>query len=167
MPKTQQMRQAKRTRWGVAIVGAVALVSAGCGDSSSEPEPLEVAAVIPAKEAEELAKRTDEVADLVAAGDTCGAARKADELQDEVEKSSGEIPPELLSELQAGAEQLVNITNCPPPPEKKPKKDKHDEDDEGDGDGGYDEEEIFGEGDGDSSPGNSGNAPGHNKGGGD
>ena len=158
MPTTQQMRQPKRTRWGVALAGAVALASAGCGDSSSEPEPLEVPAVIPAREADKLAKRSDEVAELVAAGDTCGAAEKADVLVDDVEKAAGEVPAELQDELEKGAVQLQNIVNCPPPPEKKPKKDKHDEDD---GDGGYDEEEIFGEGDGASGPGNSENAPGH------
>jgi hypothetical protein len=82
-----------------------------------------------------------------------------------VEKARKEIPPELRAELEQGAEQLVNTANCPPPPEK-PEKDEEkgkekDEDDEDEDDGGYADEPLLGE----EGPGNSGNAPGHNKGG--
>lgn len=163
------MRQSKLTTRGAALAAALALAAAGCGDDDgggSPPTPPEPA-TIPAMVGEKLAKKSDEVAAKLNEGDLCEAARKADELAREVDKAADRIPPELLSELRAGTEQLVNTANCPPPPEPEKGKGKDKDEEEGDGEGDYGEEEIFGEGDGDSAPGNSGNAPGHNKGGGD
>ena len=120
--------------------------------------------MIPAEIGRQLAARSDEVEVKLDAGDVCGAAHEADELAREVEKAGDRIPAELRDELEAGTEQLVNTVNCPPPPEpEKEKKDKDEGDDEEDEEGGYGDEEIIGEGDGDSGPGNSEDAPGHNK----
>jgi hypothetical protein len=142
---------------------AVILAMPGCGDSGDGSEPAEPA-VIPAKIASKLAQRSDEVATLVDTGNTCDAAHKADELLDEVETARDEIPAKLRSELEDGAEKLVDTLSCPPPPEKKPKKPKppkgHEE--HGHDEGGYGDAPLVGE-----SPGNSENAPGHNKGEGD
>jgi hypothetical protein len=158
------MKRTRRTTRGAAIIGAIALIGAGCGDEGGGDAPVEIAepAVFPAKVADELAKRSDEVGAKLEAGDLCGAAHTADDLAREAERAGSEIPAELQAELEQGIEQLVNTVNCPPPPEKKPKKDK-DEDEDDEGDSGYGDEEIFGEGDGESGPGNSGNAPGHNR----
>ena len=146
-----------------AAAATAALAAAGCGDSGSDsetvtqpPEP----ALIPAAVAEKLAKRSDEVAATLDE-DLCAAAEKADQLVDDVEKAAAEIPAELRTQLQGAAEQLQNTVNCPPPPE--PKKEKKDKEKDKDDEGGYADEEIVGEGDGTSAPGNSGNAPGHNK----
>ena len=163
----QTMRQTMRTGWGAALVAASALAAAGCGDDGDGSDlVLEKPAVIPAKIADDLAKKSDEVSTLLEAGDTCGAAEKADDLVSEVEKADDQIPSALQEELEQGAVQLQNTVNCTPEPEK-PKKDKDKGEDEEDGDGGDHEDELLGEGDGDSAPGNSENAPGHNKGDGD
>jgi hypothetical protein len=156
-------RNAKRRTGGpvaVAMMTAVLLALPGCGGSGDGADPAEPV-VIPAKIASNLAQRSDEVATLVDTGNTCDAAQKADELADEVKRASDEIPAELRSELEAATQKLVDTVNCPPPPEEKPKKPK-DEKEHGHGEGGYGDAPLVGE-----SPGNSENAPGHNKEGGD
>ena len=158
------MRTTKLTTRGAAIMGAIALIATGCGDEGGGDGPVEAAepAVIPAAVAEKLAKRSDEVAAKLEEGELCDAAHEADKLMGDVSKAGNEIPAELRDELEGGAQQLVDTVNCPEKPEKEKKEEeKHKEDED---DGGYDDEEIFGEGDGDSAPGNSENAPGHNKG---
>jgi hypothetical protein len=157
------MRHSKRRTGGpiaAAALAAVILAMSGCGDSSSGSDPVEPA-VIPAKVASKLAERSDEVATLVDSGHTCDAAHKADELADEVERASDEIPAQLRSELEDATAKLVDTVNCPPPPEKEPKKPK-DEKGHGHDEGGYGDAPLVG-----GLPGNSGNAPGHNKGEGD
>jgi hypothetical protein len=68
--------------------------------------------------AEELATRSDAVADALDAGDVCTAAVRADELLDATVSAinSRQVPPELQEDLQARANELVNTVNCPPPP---------------------------------------------------
>lgn len=157
------MKPRERTARAAAVVVAIALVGAGCGDSDDGgSEPAEPP-VIPARVAEELAKRSDEVSAKLSEGDLCAAAHKADELVNEVDKAEKEIPSELHAELKQGAEQLQNTANCPPPPEEEDKDEEKDKEKEKDdeGEGGYADEPLLGE----EGPGNSGNAPGHNKGG--
>jgi RNA processing factor Prp31 len=68
--------------------------------------------------AEELAARSDAVADALDAGDVCTAAVRADELQDATVTAinNGQVPQEFQEDLQARANELVNTVNCPPPP---------------------------------------------------
>ncbi len=165
MRNTSRTSKGLRLRTGIAAA-VVVLGIAGCGDSDSGDDPAKPAepAVIPAEIGRQLAARSDEVEVKLDAGDVCGAAHEADELAREVEKAGDRIPAELRDELEAGTEQLVNTVNCPPPPKpEKEKKDKDKGDDEEDEEGGYGDEEIIGEGDGDAGPGNSEDAPGHNK----
>jgi hypothetical protein len=82
--------------------------------------------------AEQLASKSDAIADALDGGDVCGAAGLADELNDEVIEAinAKRIPPAFQEHLQARANELVNTVNCPPPTDtgesddEKPKKDK-------------------------------------------
>ena len=97
----------------LAAVGC-ALLLAGCG-GSDEPEPSEPA--IAGAVAERLAAQSEEVADLIDAGDVCGAAQKADELNDATIDAinRNQIPAAFQEELQSTVNELVNEVNCPPP----------------------------------------------------
>lgn len=68
--------------------------------------------------AEDLAARSDAVADALDAGDVCTAAVRADELNDATVAAinNGQVPQEFQEDLQARANELVNAVNCPPPP---------------------------------------------------
>jgi hypothetical protein len=108
------------------------VVVAGCGGNGGgggieEEEPPPGPTLEPVV-AEELAAAADRVADLLAAGDTCGAAHAADDLQDAVVDAvnSGEVPAELQEELAATAGELVDTVNCPPPPETETDREKGD-----------------------------------------
>jgi hypothetical protein len=108
---------------------------AGCGGDGGgggvEEEPPPGPTLEPVV-AEDLAVAADRVADLLAAGDTCGAAHAADDLQAAVVDAvnRGEVPAELQEELAATANELVDTVNCPPPPETETETDE-----EGDGEG--------------------------------
>ena len=62
---------------------------------------------------------SDDIAELLDAGDVCGAAVRADELLDETVRAvnAGDVPPALQEPLTARANELVNAVNCPPPVE--------------------------------------------------
>jgi hypothetical protein len=110
----------------MGVVAAVALAAglslAACGDEEDSPPPKTVPS-LPAATADRLAAQNEQIADRLDAGDVCGAARSADEL--DVAVAGAEVPAEIRAELEAATEQLVNTVNCPPPPEpEKPKKDK-------------------------------------------
>jgi hypothetical protein len=66
------------------------------------------------------------VADLLAAGDVCGAAVAADELQaatvDAVNR--GRVPGLFQEELTGAVNALVDEVNCPPPAEEDKDGDK-------------------------------------------
>jgi hypothetical protein len=95
------------------------LAAAGCGggersgETTAPPRPTLARSV-----AEDLAARSDAVADALDAGDVCTAAVRADELQDATVTAinNGQVPQEFQEDLQARANELVNTVNCPPPP---------------------------------------------------
>jgi hypothetical protein len=88
---------------------------------------------LPQAVASDLAGRSDKVAQLLAAGDTCGAAVAADELQAATLEAinRGEVPQRFQEHLSGTVNALVNEVNCPPPPQPA----GEDEDDEGNGKG--------------------------------
>jgi hypothetical protein len=109
---------------GVAAVIALAagFSLAACGDEEDSPPPRTTPS-LPSATADRLAVQSEQIADRLDAGDVCGAAHSADELDGAV--AEAEVPPEIRAELEAATEQLVNSVNCPPPPEpEKPKKDE-------------------------------------------
>jgi hypothetical protein len=128
-----------------------AAVLAGCGGGEAEPERRTEPPRIPSAVADELAERSEAVADKIEAGDVCGAAHEADALEDRVEAliAAGDIPRRYQDELQSEAVWLRDRVNCPeaaPPPEEdeEEQEEKEEEDDkkdkgkgngEGDGDG--------------------------------
>ena len=87
---------------------------AGCG--GSEQSTAEAPA-IPGAVAEDLAAKSDEIADLIDAGDLCSAAHKADDLNAATITAinRGQIPARLQEELQSTVNELVNEVNCPAP----------------------------------------------------
>jgi hypothetical protein len=90
---------------------SMAIALAGCGDSSgtSAKEPALQRAV-----ANDLAAKSDQIADALDSGDRCGAARLADRLKDAVEAavSGGQVPPAFQHELEQTATDLQNEVNC-------------------------------------------------------
>jgi hypothetical protein len=111
---------------GMRLACAVALLAlvlggAACGGDGDEP------ALNPAV-AEELAARSDAVADLLAAGEACSAEEEAQALARAVEGAAadGRVPPELSGELARAVADLQARIECeqaepaspeaPPPP---------------------------------------------------
>jgi hypothetical protein len=145
---------------GLAAFVSLALVA--CGGGEPEPERRSEPPRIPSAVANELAERSDAVADKIDAGDICGAARDADALEDRVETliAAGEIPRRYRKELQSEAIWLRDEVNCPqpaPPPqedekedEEEKKEEKTEDDNKGKGKGnGNGEGEGNGDGEGD------------------
>ena len=147
-----------------ALAAFVSLALVACGGGEPEPERRSEPPRIPSAVANELAERSDAVADKIDAGDICGAARDADALEDRVEAliAAGEIPRRYRKELQSEAIWLQANVNCPqptPPPqedekedEEEKKKEKDEDDNKGRGNGnGEGEGNGNGEGNGDGS----------------
>jgi hypothetical protein len=110
-----------------AAAGALLVLTAfgfgACGSSGGETttQPPAIAAAT----ARHLAELSDRVATDLDAGDTCGAAVAADDLQSAV--ADAHISASLRPGIEAVTTRLVNDVNCPPPPpppapEHKPKK---------------------------------------------
>jgi hypothetical protein len=126
-----------RSVWLTASSVAAALLLASCGGDGSDTETLDDAAAptIASEVALELAERSEEVAQKLDEGDSCGAGDKAAELRKEVTDAinAGQIPEEYLEDLQSVANELDYEldTRCqqPPPPAPPPTTDE-----EGDGD---------------------------------
>jgi hypothetical protein len=130
-------RKRSRLAWPAACSAVLlALLAAGCGGSSPEPEP-QSAPRLPAGVGTLLADSAGAVADALGEGDTAGARALAAELLDRINEATdaGEIPPALAAELRGGAERLLALIPAeepapppppppPPPKEKKPKKGK-------------------------------------------
>jgi hypothetical protein len=135
---------ASRKAMGVATVALAAALSLSACGSDETPSPTTTAASLPAEASERLAKRSEEVAEKLESGDTCGAAHKADELDAAV--AEAEIPAELRSEIQDATQQLVNSVNCPPPrePEEDEKKKKKEEKEDGRDESSHDEDSTPG-----------------------
>jgi hypothetical protein len=64
--------------------------------------------------AEDLASKSDAIAEAVDAGDQCKAAQLADELKNAVEAavSGGQVPSAFRGELVRNATELQNEVNC-------------------------------------------------------
>ena len=127
------MRQKRtRTRLRSAYALAVLLLAGGCGGGGGEvaPPPPRIERAT----AERLAATSESIADLLAQGDVCGAAGRADELQAQVNEAinAGSIPARFQEDLSSKANELVNGVNCPPPPTETDEADDED-DDEGRG----------------------------------
>jgi hypothetical protein len=134
---------------GAALAAfACAATLAGCGGGEAEPEPRTEPPKIPSAVANELAERSDAVAENVEAGDVCGAAVEADALVDQARAAvdAGDVPARYEDELIETAVELQNAINCPRPPppppqpqeegkedDKKGKKGKGKADDDGEG----------------------------------
>jgi hypothetical protein len=109
------------------LLAMAALVLTACG-SGSETTTRTVAPVVSRETADHLAKLSDRVASDLDAGDTCNAARAADDLNSAVQES--DLPANLRPEVDAVTSDLVDQVNCPPPPPQsapaleKPKKPK-------------------------------------------
>lgn len=132
-------------RWLAAPLAALACAAAlaGCGGGEPEPERRAEPPKIPGALADELAQRSDAVAEKLEAGDVCGAALEADALEDRVEAliAAGDIPRRYRQELRSEAVWLQDNVNCPDPPAPPAPpapaedEDEADEDDKGKGKG--------------------------------
>lgn len=121
----------RRAAGKVALVLAVGL--AGCGGSDAG-ETRRAEPRLPESLAADLAARSDRIADRLAAGDGCGAATQAAELQRAVIDAINArgVPAALQEELQSAANALAARIDCvPPAPPPAPAADTVDEDDEG------------------------------------
>jgi len=100
-----------RLRAGTGAALSLAIALAGCGDSTrtSAQEPA-----FPRAVANDLAAKSDQIADALDSGDRCGAAGLADRLKDAVEAavSNGQVPPAFQDELEQTATELQNAFNC-------------------------------------------------------
>jgi len=101
----------------VCLTACSALALAGCGGGEQRAAPK-----IDRATAQQLADKSDAIADSVDAGDLCGAAHQADELQADAQAAvdEGRVPAQLADELERNARALVNDLNCPPPPPPPP-----------------------------------------------
>ena len=90
---------------------AVVLALAGCGGAT--PTQTESAA-IPHSVAGRLAAQSESIAAAWEAGDTCGAARQADDLRHAADDAiaAGDIPAAYQDELESAVLNLQNTANC-------------------------------------------------------
>ena len=109
---------------------SLAIALAGCGDSTrtSAQEPA-----LPPEVANDLAAKSDQIADALDSGDVCGAASLADRLKNAAEAavSGGRVPPAFQDELEQTTTELQNEVNCEDRKQDdkgKGKKKGHDED---------------------------------------
>ena len=96
---------------GTLAALTLALVLAACGGGSSVNSETPA---LPRSVADNLAAKSDEIADALDRGDQCGAAHRADELKDEVEAAiaDGGVPAAYQGELERTATELQNNVNC-------------------------------------------------------
>ena len=96
---------------GTLAALSLAIALAGCGGSSGTSAQE---AALPRAVANDLAGKSDEIADALDSGDVCGAAKLADQLKDAVDAavSDGQVPPAFQDELEQTATDLQNEVNC-------------------------------------------------------
>jgi hypothetical protein len=92
-----------------AITLAFLLAACGGGSSVNAEGPA-----LPRSVADDLAGRSDQIADALDGGDVCGAAHLADQLKDAVDAAvaGGRIPLAFQDELERTASDLQNQVNC-------------------------------------------------------
>jgi hypothetical protein len=134
-----------------ALVVAVALAACGGDDSASDETETAAAPSLPRALAEELAQTSDEVADLIEAGDGCAASQRAGELRDRALAAveSGDVPPDLERPLIVAVDRLTTQIVCEPAPEEE---DEDDDKENGNGDKDKDKDKGGGNGDEDDAP---------------
>lgn len=105
-----------RASAAAALVVVVALAACGGDDSASNETETAAAPTLPGALAEELALASDEVADLIEAGDGCAASERAAELRERTLAAveSGEVPAELEDPLVTAVEALATDIVCEP-----------------------------------------------------
>lgn len=98
------------------LLVTVALAACGGGDSASDETATAAAPTLPRALAEELALASDEVADLIEAGDGCAASEAAADLRERTLAAveSGEVPAELEDPLVTAVEALATEIACEP-----------------------------------------------------
>jgi hypothetical protein len=119
-------KRSKAAGLTIALTLAV-LALAACGSgtddqTTTQPPPVSAAT------ADHLAKLSDRIATDLAAGETCSAARAADDLQAAVEVA--DLSATLRPGVEEVASRLVDQVNCPPPPPPEPEKKKKPKDQE-------------------------------------
>ena len=118
--------QGCRRRWPAVWLSAcsAALVLAGCGSGGRRAE----APKLPAPLAWILAGLSDQVAVRLDAGDSCGAATTAKDLQQRTIGSMASVPAELQESLESAVNDLADRAQAactaasppPPPPVSQP-----------------------------------------------
>ena len=100
-----------RPRAGTLAALCLAIALAGCGGGST---PTTAQAELPRAVANDLALKSDAIADALDGGDQCKAAQLADELRHAVEAavSGGQVPSAFRGELVRNATDLQNEVNC-------------------------------------------------------
>src|SRR5688500_12765351 len=99
-----------------ALLVTVALAACGGGDGASDETATAAAPTLLRALAEELALASDDVADLIEAGDGCAASERAAELRERTLAAveSGEVPAELEDPLVTAVEALATGIACEP-----------------------------------------------------
>jgi hypothetical protein len=90
---------------------ALAVALAGCGGAGSTETS---SSAIPRSVADRLAGQSEAIVAAWDAGDTCGAATKADDLKHAADEAiaSGEIPADYQDDLESAVVNLQNTANC-------------------------------------------------------
>jgi len=90
---------------------ALVLALAGCGGATQRQTD---SSAIPRSVADRLAAQSEAIVAAWDAGDTCGAATKADELKHAAEQAiaAGEIPAAFQDDLESAVVNLQNTANC-------------------------------------------------------
>lgn len=116
-----------------ALVVAVALAACGGDDSASDETSTAAAASLPQSVAEELALASDDVAELLEAGDGCAASDRAAELRERTLAAveNGDVPAALEQPLLTAVERLAAQIVCEPATTEE----EDEEDDRGKGKG--------------------------------
>lgn len=99
-----------------ALVAALALAGCGGDDRASNATETAAAPTLPRALAEELALASDDVAELLEAGDGCAASERAADLRERALAAveSGDVPTALEEPLVTAVEGLAARIVCEP-----------------------------------------------------
>ena len=131
-----QRRKTRTRRPELVAALAAALSLAGCGSGSAERAASQPK--LPPPVAAALASRSDQVAQTLAAGDSCRALTLAQQLQQETVAAinAGRVPTPFQEQLSSTVGDLVSRISCVPavkPRDSGKHKGKHKKKHEGDG----------------------------------